>query len=404
MQDASSIVVTGSGLTTALGVGVERNWQRLLAGDKGFAPVTTFPVGDANVHDAGLAPPGDARTAAFDDGRTRSTAHLETVIREALGHREGPDGDRTALFVGSSLASSASSEGFWTGWIEDGPVDADYRALKSYDTEPMLAALCDTFGVRGEALLVANACAAGGSSVALAWEQLQSGRADTAIACGVDSLEMHTFAGFHALSLLTPEPSLRPFSKERKGMKLGDGFAALILEREDDARAAGRPILGRLLGCGESADAHSLTQPHPEGLGAALAMRRALRVAGRSADEIDYVHLHATCTPSNDGSEYAALRSVFGDRLGDVLLHASKPSFGHTLGAAGTVNAVLTVEVLRRGCIPMTDGIDAELEFQPAAFAVSGPETRRLRLGLSNAFGFGGANAALLFEGPGEAA
>jgi 3-oxoacyl-(acyl-carrier-protein) synthase len=395
------IVVTGTGLWTSLGKTVDENWQALAAGRDGFTPVSTFELGDAKVRDAALAPPleGDARTTAYHDGRQRALAHLEAVVAEALAAAGLPDGKapdpaNTALLVGSSLAASASSATFWDTYL-DQPDDADFAALQSYDVEPMLDRLCERFGVGGEALLVANACAAGGSAVALGFEMLRTGACDLAIVCGFDTLEMHTFSGFHSLDLLTPV-GLRPFAADRQGMKLGDGFAALVLERAGDAARAGRRPRARLLGCGDSGDAHSLTQPHPEGLGAALAMQRALASAGRSADEVDYVSLHATCTPSNDLSEYQGLLALFGaERLERMLLHAAKPALGHTLGAAGTVDAVLTVEVLRRQIVPATLGLADELEFEHARFARQ-PTERPVGLALSNAFGFGGANSAIL--------
>ena len=318
------------------------------------------------------------------------------AAREALcqaGSVGAAGADRTVLVAGSSLAAAASSERFWRSWAADGPARADPRLLRSYDLERMLRELADALGAGAGALLVTNACAAGASSIALAADQIRIGRADRAIALGFDSLDVHTLAGFAALKALTAD-AIHPFAAGRSGMLLGDGFGALVLERP--GASAARPV-ARLLGCGESSDAHHMTQPHPEGAGASLAMERALADAAIPAGDVDLVKVHATATPANDLAEYRARRRVFGERLVRLPLAAWKPALGHTLGGAGSVEAILAIQVLRHQYLPPTLGLAALDPEMGSLDLVPVGRPARVRVAMSNAFGFGGSNASLLF-------
>lgn len=398
-----AIVVTGMGLDTCVGLGVEETWRRLSAGATGLRPIRRFDVSEYRVTQGGEAPLPRKGDAAHDDGLDRATLHLEGVVAEALrsaGFADGrttSDKERTALVLGSSLAASDSSRRFWHGYLGADPENADYAALKSYCADPLLRAVSERFGVEGDSLLVSNACAAGASALALGASLLRRRRADFVIAGGFDTLELHTFAGFHSLGALSAGP-MRPFAADRSGMSLSDGFGVVLLEREEDASRAGRAALARLLGFGESSDAHNITQPHPEGKGAALAMRRALAMAGLEPSEIEYVNLHATATPSNDASEYRAMRDVFGEAgLRSLLLHATKPSLGHSLGGAGAVEAVIAILVLLHQRVPPSPApIEPEGEMAGLVFADAGARAR-IRHAMTNSFGFGGCNTSLVF-------
>lgn len=374
----SVLAVTGIGLTTSLGTGIDENWRALAAGRSGIRPLASFDVSGYPVKDGGEAlPPGPAGEA---EGARRAwaIAELAAACREALtraGLAEGraPSPSRAALVVGSSLAAAPGG-----------------------DLDPTLETLSRALDVRGETVLVSNACAAGASSLALAADLLRTGRADLAIAAGYDTIALHTFAGFGSLKALA-EGATRPFAAARAGMKLGDGFAAAVLEPEGAARRAGRRPLARFLGYGESSDAHHLTHPDPEGRGAALAMRRALAMAGIGPDAIDYVNVHGTATASNDEAEFRAMRAVFGERVRTIPLGASKPALGHTLGAAGTVEAVVTLLVLANRYLPPTVHVgEADPAIGPLDLV---PEARpaAVRVAMSNSFGFGGCNASVVF-------
>jgi len=396
---AEPIAVTGYGLITSLGLGAEANWEALLSGRSGLGPITRFDVRDYPVKDGGEAPllPEEAQRAFPRE--LRPLAYLAEAGREAMRAAgftpEAPD-PRAGLVVGSSLAASDSCERFFKSYLDRGPAGADYSALESYYVEDHLARLAEALGLSGPSALVSNACAAGGSSLARAAELIRAGRCDRALAMGYDALSPFTHAGFGSLMALSRGRS-RPFGAARDGMKLGDGFAAVLLEPLFAARRAGRRARAVFAGYGESADAHHLTHPHPEGLGAALAMRRALDMAGLRPEEIDYINCHGTATPSNDAAEARALRAVFGERLARVPVNASKPNFGHTLGGAGTVEAVVTLLVLDREEIPPSLNVE---EADPAFGDLDLVPRRRsslIRTAMTNSFGFGGCNASLVF-------
>jgi 3-oxoacyl-[acyl-carrier-protein] synthase II len=385
-----AIVVSGLGLTTSLGRGAAETWRALEAGESGIRPIASLELGRFPVRDGGEAPalPDEPR-----DRHERSVAHLLAACREALeraGFSGGrlPSGERGALVVGSSLAASASSPEFWRS--------GDPAHLKSYVVEPLVDDLCRALGVQGDALLVSNACAAGASAVALAADLVARGRARVAIAAGFDALDVYTLAGFASLKALASGPS-RPFGEARDGMKLGDGFAAIVLEPEERLRESGRRPVARFLGAGESSDAHHITHPDPDGRGAALAMNRALARAGLSPDSIDYVNAHATATGPNDSAELKALERVFGERLRAIPISATKPAIGHTLGGAGTVEAAVTLLVLESQRLPPTLGLGP---LEPGARdldLVPEPRPARVRTAMTNSFGFGGCNASLIF-------
>ena len=405
-----AIAVTGVGLSTCLGIGVPANWTALCEGRSGLSQVTRFETGDYPIQLAGQAPVPPPRRP--EDAQLDFEArHLIEAISEALsGSDRREDGSlagcRAGLVLGSSLAGSTSSDRFFESWskrdIGNTEVGAasegvDFGLLEGYYLEDRIDLLARRFAVDGPAVLVSNACAAGGSSLALAARWLRTRRVDRALALGFDPLSVFTFAGFGSLQALSRQ-GLRPFSADRDGMLLGDGFAAFALERVDSARAAGREILGLLSGTGESADAHHLTRPHPEGNGAALAMERALRSAGLDAADIGYVNCHGTATPANDSAEVSALESVFGERLGELPIGSSKPFFGHTLGGAGTVEAVVTLLSIREGLLTAnleTETVDPAM---PSLDLLREPRAVRISHAMSNSFGFGGSNTSIVLS------
>lgn len=396
-----TIAITGMGLTTCLGVGVDANRSALLSGRSALGPVTRFDVGDYPVRVGGEASEPGCDSV---DGGTRSfeELHLTGAIREACRQAGLPDARvpndvRAAMSIGSSLAGSSTSERFFESYVEVGAKDVDYGMLEGYYLEDLLERLGDALGVDGPTALVSNACAAGGSSIAQAARWIRAGRADISIAVGFDPLSIFTFAGFGSLMALS-RSRIRPFDARRDGMLLGDGFAALVLEPLESARDSGRTVRGILSGYGESTDAHHLTHPHPEGLGAALAMRRALEMAGIAPEDIGYINCHGTGTKPNDRSETRAMRTVFEESIASIPVSSSKPFFGHTLGGAGTVEAVVTLLALAEGVAPANlnlEEIDPEMD---ALDVVTAAREVRMRHAMSNSFGFGGCNTSLVFS------
>ncbi|MGE0711767.1 MAG: beta-ketoacyl-[acyl-carrier-protein] synthase family protein [Planctomycetota bacterium] len=397
-DQSGGVAITGLGLICGLGVGVEACWEALRAGRSGLRPISRFPV---EGHLAGRGGEAPALPGAPEDPRDRAHHALTEACREALaasGRETFDYAQRAGLVLGSSLAAQASAPRFWASLLEAGPDAAAMDDLRCYDVENRLSDLAWRFHCLGESLLVSNACAAGASALGVAADLIRLGRADAALVAGYDALDLHTHAGFGAIKALDPAGP-RPLAPDRAGMLLGDGYAAFVLEPYHRVRSAGRPVLARLLGYGESADAHHLTQPDPQGAGAALAMERALTDAGLTPERIDAVNLHCTATPTNDAAEVAAMRAVFGARLETLPLFATKPAVGHTLGGAGALEAAVALLALRAQTLPATLGAEGGLDPALGLLDLVG-EARPgpLRVVMSNSFGFGGCNASLIFE------
>jgi len=259
-------------------------------------------------------------------------------------------------------------------------------------------------GLRGPNLCHVTACASGAHALGEALRKIQAGEADVMVAGGCEAallpLVVGGFAAMHALSSRNEEPerASRPFDRDRDGFVLGEGSGVLVLEREDHARARGARVHARLLGYGASADAAKLAAPDLECGGALRCMRAALQDAGRRPGDLDYVNAHATSTPAGDGVEARSLRQLLGPSWQRVAVSSTKGSTGHLLGAAGAVEALFTVRALQTGLLPPTLNLerpDPECELDHVAGKA---RAGGIRLALSNSFGFGGVNAALLFE------
>jgi 3-oxoacyl-[acyl-carrier-protein] synthase II len=260
------------------------------------------------------------------------------------------------------------------------------------------------FGALGPNFAVSSACATGGHAIGEAWEMIRRGDADVMLAgsseAGVHEALVGGFAAMRALSTRNDDPpaASRPFDRGRDGFVIGEGAGTLVLEELEHARARGAQPLAELVGYGASADASHITLPAPGGIGALRAIRRALEKAELAPDDVEHVNAHATSTPEGDRTELEMLRSLFGARAGEVSVTANKSMLGHTLGAAGSIEAAVTVLSLRHGVVPPTVNLDDPDE--AAAGLDLTPNTARerpLRVAISSSFGFGGQNSALVF-------
>jgi 3-oxoacyl-[acyl-carrier-protein] synthase II len=256
--------------------------------------------------------------------------------------------------------------------------------------------LCNAFGFEGPITTVSNACASGANAIGHAFELVRGGRAEKALAGGYDALCQLTFAGFDSLQALSPT-SCRPFDAARNGLTLGEGAAILTLETLENARKRNAEILGEITGYGAATDTHHLAQPHPEGKAALAAMTAACASAKISPEQIDYVNAHGTATPQNDATETVAVNCWAGGRAKTLPVSSTKSSVGHLLGGAGAVEAVVCLMTLREQWLPpqtSLDEIDPACRFQ----IVREPMDTKIEMALSNSFGFGGANASLVFR------
>ncbi len=295
---------------------------------------------------------------------------------------------RVAVLLGTSTAGILQTElAYRRRDAATGALPADLHYAETHNTYSVARYLRARLDLQGPAAVVSTACSSSAKVFGQAARMIELGLVDAAVVGGVDSLCLTTLYGFSALELVSPE-ICRPWDAQRRGLSIGEAAAFALLERD-----AGDAPLGWLLGCGESSDGHHMSSPHPEGAGAAQAMRQALAQAGRRADEVDYVNLHGTGTPGNDAAEDRAMQAVFGPA---TPCSSSKGYTGHTLGAAGAVEASISLLALQHALLPA--GLNVQ-QLDPALQSnyLLQPREQRIALAASNSFGFGGSNACLLF-------
>jgi 3-oxoacyl-[acyl-carrier-protein] synthase II len=261
------------------------------------------------------------------------------------------------------------------------------------------------FGPTGPNFATVSACATGGHAIGEAWETIRRGDADVMLAGGVEAgIHEAVLGGFSSMKALStrndePDKASRPFDRARDGFVIGEGAGILVLEELDHAQARGAEPLAELVGYGATADASHITLPAPGGIGAVRAAQRALEKAGLPPDAIDHVNAHATSTPEGDRAELQALRAIFGDHAPRVAVTSNKSMIGHTLGAAGAIEAIATILAIRTGCVPPTTNLDDPDEAAEGLDLTPGKATsREIEIGMSNSFGFGGQNTALIFR------
>lgn len=332
-------------------------------------------------------PPLDDAFAGIDSRNNRFVRHVLGEMADSVERareRWGPA--RVGICVGSSTAAMDEIEGAFDQHTREGAVPEGFDVLVKGSAEGLVRALRAMTGFEGPATVVSNACASSGKAFASAKRWLEADLVDAVLVGGADSLCQITLRGFRAMGLLSTEAA-RPFSRERHGIHIGEGAAFALLEREGHG-----PLL---LGAGESADAHHMTTPDPEGTGACEAMQAALRDAGVSPGDVDHVNAHGTGTPFNDAMEARAIRTALGDRS-DAIVVSTKGYVGHTLGAAGAIEAVFSLEALRGGWTPSSAGaepVDPEIGVHVPNEVCE----KDLRVVVSNSFAFGGSNVSLVF-------
>jgi 3-oxoacyl-[acyl-carrier-protein] synthase II len=390
------VVVSGLGVVSPYGVGVKTFWAGLSAGACVIRPISLIDTEGFRARVAAEIPGESMDGLGVSRRRSRADRMALAAAREALADAEVGRGDRAlaALVVGAVGGGMLEGEAWYWAETRLGNASLGARALRSILPSSHAETLGWRLGLGGPRETVVMACASGAAAIALAADLIRAGVVPLALAGGVDALTRICFMGFNALKLLDPEPC-RPFDASRRGMSIGEAAAFLVLEDAERARDRGARAHGELLGAAVTTDAHHVTAPHPAGDGMVRAMELALDAARRLPSAVGYVNAHGTGTLQNDRVEAAALRRVFGE--GRVLISSSKSLVGHTMAAAGAVEAAATVLALEHGLVPPTANLhtlDPEVPFdcvpgvaRPAAVEVA----------LSNSFGFGGQNASLVF-------
>ncbi|HZZ92056.1 MAG TPA: beta-ketoacyl-[acyl-carrier-protein] synthase family protein [Usitatibacter sp.] len=389
------ILVSSFTTATCLGRGAGPLRRALASGTSGLEPCR-FETCDLDTW-IGMIPGLEeqrlpARLAAFDcrNNRAAEAAIAEDGFEDAVRRVAGRRGaSRVGVFLGTSTSGILEAElAYRRREGGDGALPADFDYRRTHNAFSLVDYVRARLGLRGPAAALSTACSSSAKAFASAARYVEAGMIDAAVVGGVDSLCLTTLYGFNSLQLLSPRPC-RPYDARRDGISIGEAAALILLERCDEPRDGA----SWLLGAGESCDAYHMSSPHPEGAGARLAMEAALRSAGVAASAIDYVNLHGTGTPSNDAAEDKAIEAVFGR---DVPCSSTKGMTGHTLGAAGGVEAIVCLIAMADGLVPGSPGT-REVDSGLRAHYELTPRARRVDRTLSNSFGFGGTNCSLVF-------
>jgi len=395
-------VVTGAGIVTALGCGWKPNAAGFRAGRSAIRPVTLFDVSRqrtgiaAEVDLPGELPLG--KLPAKSRARlNRASQMLLLAAHEAWAQAGWTPAEGLPVVLGTTSGEMTLGEAYLRQAIT-APRHFKNQATRvaGYQVQRQGLDLCDALGFQGPITIISNACASGANAIGRAWELVRHGRAAKVLTGGYDALCQLTFAGFDSLQALAPTPC-RPFDALRNGLTLGEGAAILTLETLASAQQRGAEILGEIIGYGAVTDVHHLTQPHPAGDAACAAMSAACGSAGVTPEHIDYVNAHGTATPQNDATEALAINRWAGARAATLPVSSTKTSIGHLLGAAGAVEAIVCLMALRGQWLPPETSLG---EPDPICHfpLVRTPLDRKINLALSNSFGFGGANASLIFR------
>jgi 3-oxoacyl-[acyl-carrier-protein] synthase II len=404
------VVITGLGPVTPIGIGADVFHAAQLEGLSGVRPITRFDASEMTVRFAGEVDFNPSHwIEARELKRIDRYAQLALAAAALALEHAGLDPndlepDRVATAIGSGIGGMETWEAQSRIFVERGPSRLSPFFIPTMIANMGAAQVAMRYGFSGPSTTTVTACASGADAIGAAMRMIQHHEADVALAGGseanVTAMSIGGFAAMRALSTRNAEPSAasRPFSRDRDGFVVAEGAAVLVLESFEHAKTRGANILAELIGFGRSSDAHHITEPHPEGRGAAGAMLNALRDANIEASRIGYLNAHGTSTPLGDRAETIAIKRVFADHAKRLAISSTKSMTGHTLGAAGAIEAVATVQALSSGFLPPTINLtepdpELDLDFIPLEARV-----KRVTHALSNSFAFGGHNTSLLFS------
>jgi len=411
MTSTRRVVVTGIGLVSSLGIGTDANWAALAAGTSGIGTITKFDATQFATRIAGEVKGFDP--LAFIE--KKDVKKMDIFIQYAIAASQFAVDDsrlevtadvapRVGVFIASGIGGFTTIEREHKALLDGGPRKISPFFIPSAIINLAAGQVSIRFGAKGPNSATCTACSASAHALGDAFEIIRRGAADVMIAGGSEAaITPMGIGGFGALRALStrndePERASRPFDKDRDGFIVGEGAGVLILEEYERAKARGARIYAELVGYGMSADAYHITAPSEDGDGAFRVMRAAIESAGVAPDKVDYINAHGTSTPRGDQLETLAIKRCFGDHAADVAVSSTKSMTGHLLGAAGGLEAGVTVLAVYNQCAPPTINLDhpddqCDLDYIPH-------KSRALKIdyALSNSFGFGGTNAALLFK------
>jgi 3-oxoacyl-[acyl-carrier-protein] synthase II len=405
------VVITGMGLVTALGHTVEETWEALCQGRSGIGPISHFDASEYPVRFAGEVKNFDpSRYLEHKEIRRNDPfTHLAAAAsRQALAQARLSITEQLAphigVCIGSGVGGLMTLHEQFTVLHEKGPtrVSPFLVPMMMINAAPGMVSLLT--GAQGPTWAAVSACATGGNALGEAWETIRRGAARAMLAGGAEKavtpLAMAAFANMHALSRRNEDPqgASRPFDADRDGFVMGEGAGMLLLEDLDFALERDAPILAELVGYGSTADAYHITEPAPGGEGLVRAMRRTLQSAGLRPEQVDYINAHGTATRLNDATETQAIKTCFGDHAYRLAISSTKSMLGHTFGAAGAIEAAISILSIVHGIIPPTinqeyPDPECDLDYVP-----NQARKASVHIALSNSMGFGGHNTCLLFK------
>ncbi|HEV8719924.1 MAG TPA: beta-ketoacyl-ACP synthase II [Candidatus Binatia bacterium] len=411
MNEQRRVVVTGLGLVSPLGTGVEKNWRAVLEGRSGIRKITRFATDGFASRIAGEVP--DFKAEDFIE--SKEIKKMDLFIQYALGAAamavedsglkiEGEFAEEVGVIIGVGLCGLDTIEVTHKALLDGGPRKISPFFIPKVISNLAAGHIAIRYGAKGVNWTPTSACASGTHAIGEAFHLIRRGLQDAVIAGGAEAaitpLGVGGFASMKALSTRNDEPerASRPFDKERDGFVVGEGSGVLILEEREQALKRGAKIYAEVIGYAANGDAYHMTAPSPEGEGAARCMRLALKDAGIAPSDIDYINAHGTSTEYNDANETTAIKTVFGEQAAKLPVSSTKSMTGHLLGAAGAVEGVYSVLALRDGVLPPTINYEnpdptCDLDYVP-----NKARKAAIEVALSNSFGFGGTNACAIFR------
>ena len=405
------VVVTGLGIISPLGIGIKENWQALCEGRSGIGPITRFDTTEYETKIAGEVKNFDP-TSFLDRKEARK---MDPFIHYALAAGimamedshlkiDQSNAERVGVLVGAGLGGLTTIEKYHSILLKEGPKKISPFFIPMLIVNLAPGQISIFFGAKGPNSSVVTACATGNHSIGEAYKIIQRGDADAMIAGGAEStITPLAIGGFNAMKALStrneePQKASRPFEKDRDGFVVAEGAGILVLEELSHAVKRNAMIHAEIIGYGCNADAYHIAAPSPNGEGAARCMEITLKAAGIPYSEVDYINAHGTSTPLNDLSETMAMKTVFKEHTKKLMVSSTKSMTGHLLGAAGGVEAVFTILTMKAGIVPPTINYEVpdpecDLDYVPNV-----ARKAKVRVAMSNSFGFGGTNAALVFK------
>jgi len=400
----SRIVITGVGVVTSVGTGREPFWESLLAGRSGVSAVESFDTGGYSVHRGAEVKGFDAAPflSNLDAARLgRASQFAVAAARLALADAgldaASLDPLRAGVSMGTTSGEPREVERFNDSYVKDELDNVGAEFIGRYPCHLISAHVAEELGFAGPNVMIPTACAAGNYAIAHAFDLLRAGRADVMLAGGSDAFSRITYTGFARLGAVAPE-ICQPFDRHRRGMIPGEGACVLVLETLKRARARGARVFAEVAGYGLSCDAHHMTAAHPEGDGAARAMRQALEMSGARPEEVSYISAHGTGTPTNDRLETIAVKRLFREHAYRVPMSSVKSMLGHTMGAASAIEAAVCALAVHEDRVPPTINLEepdpeCDLDYVP-----NRAREHAVDVAMNNAYAFGGNNASLVLR------